>query len=274
MYLCIVKQLLSDITSRLSTAFPVSEARELALWILEESTSMTRSQILGCKDTKNIPDIEIILQRIIKKEPIQYIFSHSLWFGLDLTVNPSTLIPRPETAELVQQVLAQSPHTPLRVADIGTGSGCIAIKLQQLRPQWHVTGIDISAQALATAHLNARRNQVEVQWLLRDVFSDEIGSFDLIVSNPPYIRESEKSTMDSTVLDYEPHTALFVPDNDPLRFYRQIALLHRAPRLFFEIHEAMGPSLQQALPTWGYDQVQLLQDSYGKDRIIIATSTR
>ena len=229
-----MKQQIDYIISQLRGFYPDEELRELAYWIVEETTGLTRTEILiGCKDTtKNahLQVLEIILQKLRAHEPIQYIFGHTEWKGLDLRVTPATLIPRPETAELVDWVLqVADKDKPLRVLDIGTGSGCIAIALKKAAPLWHVTGVDISSEALTIARDNAERNNVEVNWLQADILSpisnSQLPITDIIISNPPYICDSEKAEMDARVLDYEPHAALFVPDHDPLLFYHRIASL-------------------------------------------------
>ena len=282
-----MKQQIDYIISQLRGYYPDEELRELAYWIVEETTGLTRAEILiGCKDTKNIPNIEIILQKLRAKEPIQYIFGHTEWKGLDLRVTPATLIPRPETAELVDWVVATcDTKKPLHVLDIGTGSGCIAIALKKSAPLWHVTGVDISSEALAVARDNAERNQVEVNWLQADVLSpianSQLPIADIIISNPPYICDSEKAEMDARVLDYEPHTALFVPDHDPLLFYRRIAslpphLLASSPmtHLFFEINEAYGNEVCEMMREMGYTHVELKNDMYGKPRMVFGAITR
>ena len=265
-----MKELINDITAQLKVAYPEDEARALAWWIVEESTGLSRSQLLyGCKSTKNISDFQIIIEKLLHFEPIQYIFGHTLWCGLDLKVTPATLIPRPETAELVDRITNyQLPITNCRVLDIGTGSGCIAIALKKAHPEWQVTGMDISEEAIEVARENARRNKVEVDFRVADIFSDGIGDFDIVVSNPPYICEHEKDSMRPNVLAYEPATALFVPDNDPLRFYRRIAELKLGKFLFFEINEAYPQELSDMLAELGYTDIQLTNDIYGKPRII------
>jgi len=281
-----VKQLIDDITAQLLRCYPEDEARSLAWWIAEELTGLSRTQLqIGCKITKNFANTQEIVERLLHFEPIQYIFGHTLWNGLDLLVTPATLIPRPETAELVEKITnypygvsrsEEFPITNCRVLDIGTGSGCIAIALKKTHPEWQVTGIDISEEAIKVARENAKRNNVEVEFKVADIFGFN-GDFDVVVSNPPYICESEKKDMRRNVLDYEPATALFVPDADPLRFYRRIAELFSFPSgrdgvgyLFFEINEAYPAELSAMLDSLGYTDIHLTHDIYGKPRIIEA----
>jgi release factor glutamine methyltransferase len=264
---------ISNIQSQLESAYPKDEAKALAWWIVEEETGLSRSQILsGCKITKNFAHVQEVIDRLLHFEPIQYIFGHTEWCGLDLRVTPATLIPRPETAELVEKILGRpeyrNPGTSLKILDIGTGSGCIAIALKKAHPEWQVTGIDISPEAIEVARENAARNGVEVTFHVADIFSDSIEDFDLVVSNPPYITESEKSSMLPNVLDFEPHTALFVPDSDPLKFYRRIAELKLGKYLFFEINEAFGEEMKNLFADLGYTDILITKDIYGKARII------
>ncbi len=276
---------ISDIQSQLESAYPKDEAKALAWWIVEEETGLSRSQILsGCKITKNFAHVQEVIDRLLHFEPIQYIFGHTEWCGLDLRVTPATLIPRPETAELVEKILGKpeyrNPGTSLKILDIGTGSGCIAIALKKAHPEWQVTGIDISPEAIEVARENAARNGVEVTFQVADIFSDEMGKYlnkwymvndqmvNIVVSNPPYITESEKSSMLPNVLDFEPHTALFVPDADPLKFYRRIAELKLGKYLFFEINEAYPAEVSAMLADLGYTDILITNDIYGKARII------
>ena len=279
-----MKQLFNYICSQLQDKYSDSETRELAYWILEETTGLPRAQIIiGCKDTKNNANtqafsdfhthtIENIVQKLREHMPIQYIFGHTSWMGLDLLVSPDTLIPRPETAELVEWIIQKcSTNMRAHVLDIGTGSGCIAIALKQRAPLWLVTGLDISSQALRIAQQNASRNNVKVNWLAADILNTTpTQKFDIIVSNPPYICDCEKTQMHARVLEYEPHKALFVPDNDPLLFYRRIALF-KAPKLFFEINEAYGQEVCQMMRETGYKHVELKNDIYGKPRMVFGT---
>ena len=276
--------LIQHISSQLTDLYGEDEARALAWWIAEETTGLSRTQLLsGCKDTKNIPNLQTIIARLRNFEPIQYIFGHCLWSGLDLSVTPATLIPRPETAELVEKIStfrfpqseSRSPKsaTPFRVLDIGTGSGCIAIALKKRHPEWSVSAMDVSAEALEVAKANARRNDAEIDFRQADILTEtaeSIGHFDLVVSNPPYICESEKISMKPNVLDYEPASALFVPDNDPLLFYRRIASLHSGKYLFFETNERFADEIRNLLLQSGYSDIQISKDIYNKPRFVSA----
>ena len=302
-----MKQIISQISSQLQSAYPEDEARSLAWWIMEELTGLSSTELqFGCKDTTFSPIMQEksqeIISRLLHFEPIQYIFGHTLWCGLDLLVTPATLIPRPETAELVERINKPTQTLPegkaLKVLDVGTGSGCIAIALKKAHPSWSVTGIDISPEAIAIARENARRNNVEVNFQVADIFDSNEENprfeilnpkYDVVVSNPPYICESEKTSMRPNVLNFEPSTALFVPDSDPLLFYRRIAELQtrRSPNskqgeaqtsnplfLFFEINEVFGEGVKQLLDSLGYTDIQIHKDIYGKDRIIEARMAR
>lgn len=283
-----MKELIQYITTRLSDIYDTDESKALAWWIVEELTGRTRTQLqFDCKDTTFFlntqigdPKIEQIIARLRQMEPIQYIFGHTEWMGLDFLLSPATLIPRPETAELVEKT-SNYPlgisDTPIRVLDIGTGSGCIAIALKKRHPEWQIAGMDISADAIEVAKENAKRNNVEVDFYQCDILRDFIGEnnqlkhftvpYDIIVSNPPYIRESERITMRANVLNYEPASALFVPDDDPLLFYRRIVSL-KPNYLFLEINEAFAVEMQQLLATHTYTNIQIYKDIYGKPRII------
>jgi len=293
---------ISAIQSRLLPCYPADEANALAWWIAEELTGLSRTELqFGCKGTNfssHMQEIETIIERLLHFEPIQYIFGHTLWNGLDLKVTPSTLIPRPETAEFVERINEKMVNDQMvNVLDIGTGSGCIAISLKKAHPEWSVTGIDISPEAIEVARENARRNNVDVHFEVANILSDQMTKYlnkwymvndqmvnemvndpmvNIVVSNPPYICESEKVSMRPNVLDYEPSTALFVPDSDPLLFYRRIAELFSLPLkgkgrergLFFEINEAYATELSEMLSGLGYADIQITKDIYGKPRII------
>ncbi len=281
-----MKSIVRDIQRRLESAYDADEAEGLAWWVAEEITGLSRAEIIYHAGVSKLFEqkIEEVIERLLRHEPVQYVFGHTLWNGLDLKVTPATLIPRPETAELVEKIGKnyelqitnyELQNTHLKVLDIGTGSGCIAIAIKKAHPEWEVTGIDISAEAIEVARENAVRNGVEVAFEVADIFCKVIPEsaisnqlFDIVVSNPPYICEKEKNSMESNVLDYEPGTALFVPDEDPLLFYRRIAELKAGRFLFFEINEVYGKEVAQLLCEKGYTDVQIIQDMYGKDRIV------
>lgn len=235
-------------------------------------------------------EVEKILQRLLNHEPIQYITGEARFHGLELNVTPDVLIPRPETAELVDIIADQwGDREDLRVLDIGTGSGCIAIALARTLKFPEITAIDISEKALAVAKGNAEKLKTNIKFICADIFQwpDQQGTaqhtperqspakFDIIVSNPPYIDESEMADMDKNVTDYEPHSALFVPDSDPLRFYIRIAdvarrLLAKNGKLYFEINPRHAEELKDTLSSKGYRDVEIIKDSYGKNRFIKA----
>ncbi len=268
-YLCGMKEMVSHIISELHGFYSEAEARELAYWIIEQQTGMTRADVLMGRPKQLIQDLSHILHQLKCHMPIQYIFGVSEWRGLQLQVNQHTLIPRPETAELVDWIATtNSCSEPLRVMDIGTGSGCIAIALKKHCPAWHVQGVDISAEALEVAKNNAAKNAVDIVWKQMDILSEKPDSQDIIVSNPPYICHREKASMQPRVLDYEPHSALFVPDDDPLLFYRRIASIKSAKRLYFEINEAYGQEVCDMMQDLGYVDIQLKYDIYGKARMV------
>ncbi len=220
------------------------------------------------------------IERLKKQEPIQYILGYCDFCGLRFKVTPATLIPRPETSELVEWVASEATGSE-SILDIGTGSGCIAISLAHRLQQSKVTAWDISHDALAVAAENSKANGCNVTFEHVDIlaYQPTDAQFDIIVSNPPYIKENEKEAMHSNVLDWEPHTALFVPDSDPLLFYRTIAekglaLLKPGGRLFFEINRAHGNETMEMLAALGYTGIELRKDFADNDRMIRAVKNK
>ncbi len=216
------------------------------------------------------------IERLKKQEPIQYILGYSDFCGLRFKVTPATLIPRPETSELVEWIASEANGNE-SILDIGTGSGCIAVSLAHKLPKSKTTAWDISPDALAVAAENSKANGCAVTFEQVDILAYEPTGeqFDIIVSNPPYIRENEKEAMHSNVLDWEPHTALFVPDSDPLLFYRTIAekglqILKPGGRLYFEINRAHGKETMEMLASLGYTNIELRKDFAENDRMIRA----
>lgn len=265
----------------IAASYAETEASALARWILEEEFGFSTLELYVGKDTdfpmEKRNRLNDILVRLARFEPIQYIIGKTEFCGLTLKVSSDVLIPRPETAELVDWIVFDCPQSGLRVLDIGTGSGCIAITLAERMVEAEVSAWDISEKALAVARENALHNNVRIAFSCMDVFNEPTGTsvFDIIVSNPPYITESERAEMERNVLDYEPETALFVPDTDPLRFYRRIAhignqMLKPGGKLFFEINRAYGSETAAMLKYGGYSQVEVRSDSYGNARMIKA----
>ena len=221
------------IKESLRDLYPSSEVSSLVRLIMERVCNIQPHHFLFCKD-KELPEseksrIHDIVERLKQMEPIQYILGTADFYSLQFEVDPSVLIPRPETEELVEQVILDNADQKIKILDIGTGSGCIAVTLRKHLKKASVIATDISAEALATARRNAKRNNTTVTFIQTDILDPEKAEMDIpfildvIVSNPPYIKEEEKKDMERNVLDYEPHLALFVPDNDPLLYYWHIA---------------------------------------------------
>ena len=217
------------------------------------------------------------IERLKRHEPIQYIQGYTEFCGLKFKVNRATLIPRPETSELVEWIAGDYKGKAVNILDIGTGSGCIAVSLAHRLPLSNVTAWDISPEAIAIAAENSKENKTKVTFEIVDILTHcpAEKQFDVIVSNPPYIKENEKSAMHKNVLDWEPHTALFVPNNDPLIFYRTIAqkamtMLTTGGTLYFEINRAHGAETIEMLADFGYKNIELRQDFAGNDRMIKA----
>ena len=221
-----------------------------------------------------VKKVEAAKQRLFKKEPVQYILGETEFFGLNLKVSPGVLIPRPETEELVSWILEDHTADHLKAIDLCSGSGCIAFGLKANRPLWEVSALELSEDALEVLKQNALELDLQIDLLEEDLFKTDLGkqSFDIIVSNPPYVRKQESSLMDSNVLEHEPHMALFVEDEDPFLFYRRLAALaqqHLKPqsRLYLEINEYLSKELQVLLKSLGFT-TELRQDAYLKDRMI------
>lgn len=278
-----MKKALAKIHQQLDALYPPGELRELIRWMMEEVAGIPPYRLLLVDDVltdKQRLQIEVIVDRLAKKEPIQYIWGETTFCGLPFHVSRDVLIPRPETEQLVRLIVNDFSSCPSpRILDIGTGSGCIAISLASLLPASRVTALDISSSALQVAADNATLNHVSVSWTCVDILSSEVEScleqYDCIVSNPPYIMEHEQLEMDASVLDYEPHKALFVPDADPLLFYRRIVQLAKSHLmaggwLYFEINEQCGDAMLELLNSAGFSQTTIIKDYFGKDRMLKA----
>ena len=248
----------------------------IKLWFGSRLDMSPIDLIMRREEEVSFPSFEADLTLLKAKTPVQLVLGEAFFFDRAFVVNEHTLIPRPETEELVAGILERFSNEELKVIDVGTGSGCIAISLQLVRPNWSVTGVDIHRQTIDTAKANAAKFGANVDFRLTDVLEEALGEFDLLVSNPPYIPQSEAQAMDSNVVDYEPDRALFVPDSDALLFYRRLLELAKENKknspvhVAFEIHEDFGEQMIELCASFGFKEVNLLQDLQGKDRMIFA----
>ncbi|MFA6246322.1 MAG: peptide chain release factor N(5)-glutamine methyltransferase [Mucilaginibacter sp.] len=283
-----IKDVFLEFQQGLTGVYDSRETEAITLLVLEEITGMSRAKLKAFpEDEVNgeaIEKISGILEELKTGRPVQYILGSTEFYGLNFLVNPATLIPRPETEELVEwiiesQKLKVKSQKLISILDIGTGSGCIAISLKKNLPDTDVTAIDISADALHTARQNAVINEVKVEFILDDIlntkFEIEYSNFEIIVSNPPYVTLQDKLMMHQNVTGFEPHSALFVPENAPLIFYKAIADYaneHLSPGgiLFFEINENFGKETVELLTDKGFINIELRQDMSGRDRMVKA----
>lgn len=268
------------IEKELAGLYPKTEIKAFVRLILEHVFGLSYTdQVLQRRKKADEPlkkSVVEVVERLKAFEPIQYILGETEFFGMKLKVNPAVLIPRPETEELISWILEQRTEGNPTVLDVGTGSGCIALALKKSFKGAEVWAVDFSQQALQIARENGRKNSLDVNFFQADILSwenYEWRNFSLIVSNPPYVRESEKGVMSDNVLKYEPETALFVPDSDPLLFYRRIAEfaqrhLEENGWLYFEINEAFGNETHRLLENAGFCSVETKHDLSGKARMI------
>jgi release factor glutamine methyltransferase len=269
----------------LTPVYDADEAESFFYLLLENQKQLKRID-LALAPELIFSDAELLgwnaqLEQLKAEIPIQYIIGSTSFYGMDFNVNANVLIPRPETEELVEWIIKENPTTEnangLKILDIGTGSGCIAIALAKNLPKAQVFALDVSEKALAVAEKNAIQNNVDVTFLQQNILetADLIQSFDIIVSNPPYVRNLEKQEIKKNVLEHEPHLALFVADDDALVFYKKIALLAikngtANGQLFFEINQYLGPETVALLEKLDFKNIQLRKDIYGNDRMIRA----
>ena len=294
-----------DIRSILLSSIDEGEASAITLMLMEKIAGIDRLHALMGDDSTKRDELLNAAKRIAKGEPVQYVIGEAEFCGLHFVVKPDVLIPRPETEELVNHLMAdvkgergKVKAEGLKILDIGTGSGCIAVSLAKRLGEFEVSKVqefkgskpkvtveawDVSNEALLIAKENAERNGVDVKFEKVDVLEEKVkgerekvkDKFDIIVSNPPYICNKEAVEMEKNVLDHEPHLALFVPDDDPLLFYRRIAelgksLLNSNGKLYFEINRSYGKDVVSLLTSFGYENVNLYQDQFGNDRIVNA----
>jgi release factor glutamine methyltransferase len=268
----------------LASVYDVFEADAITTLILSDLTGYSKAKLKAFPETvltdEQSEKLTIILDQLKTGEPVQYILGNTEFYGLPFQVNSNVLIPRPETEELVSWIIESAVSPDINVLDIGTGSGCIAITLKHELKQSIVSAIDISTGALETAKRNATINQVEVNFIHADILAHENinldEKLDIIVSNPPYVTETDKRQMHTNVTDFEPHSALFVPEEDPLLFYNAIAdfavkNLNPNGLLFFEINESYGKETVELLINKSFINIELRKDMSGRDRMIKAT---
>lgn len=278
-----IKQYRTQFIQELSPFYDAYESESFFYLILEDKHKL-RQIDLALNHELNFSENDIIVWNVfldqLKKEvPVQYLLGKTNFYGLDFEVNENVLIPRPETEELVEWIIHENSNInkskKLKILDIGTGSGCIAISLAKNLPNAEVCAIDVSKKALETAKRNAINNNVEVTFIFQDILElEELKyNFDIIVSNPPYIRNLEKKEIKKNVLGYEPHLALFVEDNDALIFYEKIASLAQKNllengQLYFEINQYLGEEMTDLLEKMNFRNIELRKDIYDNDRMI------
>ena len=281
----ILKEFKLFFNEALSAIYPKTEIDSFFFILMEEKLKLQRIDTVLKPDylitEKNLIDLKNIVKRLQKEEPIQYIIGTTEFYGLPFLVDKNTLIPRPETEELVTwvldeiKVLTNNKITELSILDIGTGTGCIPISLAKNLTSLNISAIDISPEALLIAKQNAILNKVTMEFIELDILNAESlpQEFDVIISNPPYVRELEKKEIKNNVLENEPHLALFVADENPLIFYNKIAdlakqQLSKNGMLFFEINQYLGKETVNMLAKKGFKNIQLKKDLFGNDRMI------
>lgn len=279
-----LKQYKSYFSEELKSVFPQTEVDSFFFLLVEEYLDIKRIDLILQPNIEISSDIKELLdkalERLKKEEPIQYILGETEFYGLPFKVNKNTLIPRPETEELVEWIIKEvkKKQELLSILDIGTGTGCIPISLKKHLPNTNVSAIDISEEAIQMAKQNAKLNEVDISFIKQDILKTEVlsGMFDIIISNPPYVRELEKVEIKNNVLKNEPHLALFVKDDTPLLFYKKIADLAKSNLtknglLFFEINQYLGAETVKMLKNKGFTQIELQKDIFGNDRMIKAS---
>ena len=281
-----IKEYRTQFIQELTLIYDAGEAESFFYLILEEKKQLKRIDLALHPDLvfseEEIGVWNAILEQLKQEIPIQYLLGKTSFYGLDFEVNAAVLIPRPETEELVEWILESQKSKPesqkVKILDIGTGSGCIAISLAKNLPDATVFALDVSEEALATAKKNAKNNSVNVTFIHQNILETEdlVQQFDIIVSNPPYVRNLEKEEIKKNVLENEPHLALFVADNDALVFYKKIAQLAQKNllsngQLYFEINQYLGKEMVDLLEKMNFKTVDLRKDIYGNDRMTKAS---
>lgn len=271
-----LKNLFVSYRDQLLPLYSKQEAESLVFWLLEHFLKMKRMDVLNDVPIEAVPaEMEMALKKLLRGMPIQYILGKAPFYGREFKVGPEVLIPRNETEELVHLIIKENPQSGLRILDVGTGSGCIPITLALEMENATLIGLDISEKALELAFENAKSLEAEVSFFRCNILQEEIPikDLDILVSNPPYVRDSEQSQMHQNVLQFEPHLALFVADDNPLIFYRSIAekgrnALKPGGKLYFEINEAFGQETKKLMEDLGYSEIRILEDLNGRNRMV------
>lgn len=285
----------------LQTIYDESESGNIAQLVLEDCTGLSKTHLLFKKNdvlsTDQEKKLQEQLQRLLTHEPVHYVLNKAWFYGMELYVDNAVLIPRPETEELVEWIVSDvkasgvdvfnrgpmqaDATTQLKILDIGTGSGCIALALKKEMPKAEIWGCDVSEEALNVARRNGSTLDIRVDFqginFLDETQQHALPTVDILVSNPPYIPMQDKDTMRPNVLNYEPHTALFVPNDDALLFYKAIARygkkrLYKNGSIYLEIHENLGPAVIDLFHSEGYNRTELKNDMQGKDRMVKVVS--
>ena len=277
-----IKQAIRSVKNKISSIYDESESLNIANWVVEYLTGYDRSMhahaAMPEMNANQEKELEMVTQRLLNHEPVQYILNEAWFYEMRFYVNEHVLIPRPETEELVHWMLSDKSKQDAGILDIGTGSGCIPVTLKIKMPAAKISAVDVSAEAIEVAKKNAAEKKVDVGFMVMDFLDREawnkLPRFDIIVSNPPYVKINEKNSMKANVVKYEPASALFVPDGDAFVFYRALAEFgeaHLEPHgmIYCEINENLGEETKKIFEDLGYT-VEVRKDMQGKDRMIKA----
>jgi release factor glutamine methyltransferase len=274
-----IKAMMEYLENKLHVIYDERESRNIVFRLFEHYLNLPKAEVILRKQERisesEMLQLHFALKRLLQHEPLQYILGYEYFRSLKFEVNSAVLIPRPETEELVQLILDDhsSSTPPLNLLDIGTGSGCIPISIKKVRPHWRVSALDVSMEAIDVAKRNAQSNECDVDFFIHDILDEkDLIQANVIVSNPPYIPHKDRAGMRENVLQYEPHLALFVEDNEPLIFYKKIIskaiASNTQPVIYFEIHEDLKKELEDYLDLMGIKHYEFIKDLQEKNRIL------
>ncbi|MDD5571752.1 MAG: peptide chain release factor N(5)-glutamine methyltransferase [Bacteroidales bacterium] len=271
----------NNLVKALERLYPMIEAESIAYAVIEHVLNYSKFRYAELRQEmfpKNkLEEWNKILTRLLIGEPVQYITGSTQFYGLNFKLTPAVLIPRPETEEMTDLILKENSQNLLKILDIGTGSGCIAVSLKNNRKNWNVSATDISKEVIEIAHENAINNDTKIHFYIDDIFNSnvfkETQRFDIIVSNPPYIPLSEKRNMHKNVTDFEPHIALFVPDENPVKYYKALVdfsnlHLDKKGKIYMEVHESYANEVRKVFIESGFQKTEIIPDINKKPRIV------